>query len=241
MRVVLILFSFLYLFATEANVKYVSKNSSLYIYIQSKEYPKNYSIPNVTIENGNIRFLGNFNYFYNGEYYVGKKYYVEFKNYLQILPLKITYNSKTYFTNSLTYKKSTINPPEINISVKTQKSYFFNILIYAVLIYLITLIVVYNAKAYKLKKKMGYYKEDIKKLYYYLALQGHEEVEILNKKKNIFKKSYLLVEHIPIIVIRKELGFDRYYKEFKLFFVILILLSIIKAFVWTYYTRKFWF
>jgi len=231
LKTVLILLSFVYLFAANANVRYVPKTGRVYIYVKSKEYPKNYSFPNITIDNGNIKFLENFNYFHNGEYYVGKKYYVEFKNSLSIMPLRIIYNSKAYFTTPVKYIKSEINPPKIYIYFKTQKSNFLKILIYAVLIYLIALIVIYNAKAYKLKKQMGYYEEDIKKLYYYLAVNNHEEVEILNKKRNIFKKPYSIVEHIPIIVIRKVLGFNRYYKEFKLFFTVLIFLLIIKAFV----------
>lgn len=231
MRVVLILFSFLYLFASVANVKYVPKNHTLYIYIKSKEHPKSYQIPNVTIDNGNIKFLKNFNYFYNGEYYVGKKYNVEFKNNLEIKPLKIEYNSKTYITHNLYYQKQKTDPLNIKIEIKSQKTHFFEIIIIFIIIYLITLVVIYNVKAYKLKSKLGYFEDDIKKFYYFLATHNYKEVEKLNKNKNIFKKSFKYYHSILVGVIWNEIGFVKFVKEFFLFLTILILVLIARAFI----------
>ncbi|WP_457559987.1 hypothetical protein [Caminibacter sp.] len=230
MKIVLILFSVI-LFATEANVKYVGSKQRIYIYVKSKEAPKEYKFPNLAIKNGKLTFLGKFNFFHNGNYYVGEKYKIKANDVLFIEPLKIIYNSKTYTTKPLKIDFSNEDFPNIYIFVKKQKSNFFNILTFSVLLYIIALIILLQIKTHKAKKRLGVFENDIKKFYYFLATNNFEEVETLNSDKKVFSKNINDFEEVVNRIITKITKKEKIIKEVKIFSVILLIFLILKVFV----------
>ena len=223
MRVFLILFSFIFLYATEANVKYIDSKNLLYVYVKSERFPKNYSFPKIEVSKGDIKFLKSFEYFHNGYFYVGKKYLVRFDGDLVIKPLKIGYNSKIYTTKKYVFKKP-LPDGNIYIYVKSQKSNFLDILIVSIVIYLAVLFILYAKKEKEAYDKMGINENDIKKFYYFLAINGFEEVEILNKYKNVFKKDVKEFKRIADMVVSKLINKKAFFKEFKIFGVVLLVL-----------------
>jgi len=223
MKIFLILFSFICLYATKANIKYVFSKNMLYVYIQSSHYPRNYKFPDISIENGDIKFLKEFNYFHNGDYFVGRKYLVDFKGDLVIKPLKVVYNSKTYTTKKYIFRAA-LPDENIYINITSQKSNFLDILIVGVLLYLAILFILYTIKSNKTYKEIGFSENDIKKFYYFLAINGFEEVEILNKYKNVFKKDAKEFKRIADMVVAKLINKRAFFKEFKIFGGILLIL-----------------
>jgi len=230
LKIVLIFFSVIYLFATEANIKYSPSKNALYIYIKSKEFPKKYSFPTLAIDNGNIEFIKNFKFIHNETFFIGKQYKVIFNGKLIINPLKISYNSKIYKTPKLVYNPNDFKNLDISIKINHQKSHFLDILIIFNVLYLIALFIVYKRKIYQTKKEIGYFDDDIKKFYYFLALNNFEEVEILNKHKSLFKKKVSHFDKLANYIVNKIVKKEMYKKEFTIFSVTLILLILWKGF-----------
>jgi len=227
---ILVLFFSVYLFATQAHIKYSPASEMLYIYLQSRKSPKTFELPNVNITNGKLTLVKKFNYFYNGKFYVGLKYKVEFANTLEISPLMLKYNGKTYKTNKFTYshKLPKIPPPKIEIKTTNIQSDFYTITIYAILLYLIGLFIIYIFKYKKIYSTLGLEENDIKKFYYYLAISGFREVEILNKEKNLFKKTPQEFPDIVEKVIDKLINKEKFFIEAAIFFLLFCILLVIK-------------
>jgi len=221
LKIVLIFFS-IFLFASEANVKYISDRHLLYVYVKTPYFLK-CKFDDLRIDKGNVKLLKDFSYFHNGYYYIGKKYLVNFDGDLVVTPLKIKCKNKIFVTKRKVFSKF-IEDEGIYITVEKQKSRFFNILIIGVFVYLMVLLLVYIKKMLDTSKKIGYYDRDIKKFYYFLAINGFKEVEILNKYKNLFKRDFDDVEEIADRVLRKIVDKNKFIKEFIIFGIILVIL-----------------
>jgi len=221
----------LYLFATQALVKYSPQTKHLYIYIKTQQTPENYTFAPLAITNGKLKLLKKFNYFYNGYYYVGEKYFINAQNSLFIKPVTVRFNSKTYTTAPLSLTQDQNPPVPVHINIKQQKPHFLEILILSVLIYLLALFILHNIKLKKAKEQMGYFENDIKKFYYYLALNGFKEVEQLNRYKNLFNKKVSDFEELANKTAAKTTKSERFYKEYLIFgtlLLVLILFRIVK-------------
>jgi len=226
LRIVLIFFS-IFLFASEANVKYISDRHLFYVYVKTPYFLK-CKFDKLKIDKGNVEFLKKFSYFHNGYYYIGRKYLVNFDGDLVVTPLKIRCKNKTFVTKRKVFPKF-VEDESIYIRVEEQKSHFLDILIIGIFIYLMALLLVYIKRMLDTSKKIGYYDRDIKKFYYFLAINGFEEVEVLNKYKNLFKRDFDDVEEIADRVIRKIVYKNKFIKEFIIFGIILVILFVFKV------------
>jgi len=219
------------LFATETGIKYSKANQTLYVYIKSKEPPKSYFFEPLGAKNAKLTLLKKFSYFHNGNYYTGRKYLLEFKDSLLVHPIKITYNSKTYTTKAF-FINPTPKSAEIFIKVKHQHSNFTKILTSLVFLYLGALYLIYVYKTRKIKEDLGYYDNDIKKLYYYLAKNGFEEVEILNKNKNVFYSNVRQYNELVKNLTEKIAGREKFVKEGYFWLILLIVVIAVKEALW---------
>jgi hypothetical protein len=73
-------------------------------------------------------------------------------------------------------------------------------------------------------KKSGVSEWDIKKFYFYLALNGFSEVEILNKDRYVFKKDLEKFGDIIVQVRKKAINENKYQREIIVFTIFLIII-----------------
>jgi len=226
LRILLIISFFIFLYA-DVGVKFNNYTNKLYIYIKFDTPMKKYNFPKLKIKEGEITFIKKFKYFHNGSYYVGEIFKVDYLNNLEIAPLKIEVNNHFEYTKPFIYKtKSKFN---LDFKINSQNRHFLNYTLSVLFLYILALISIYNYKKHKLKKEIGYYDNDIKKFYYYLAINNFDEVEILNKRKNVFKTDIEKYDELIDIIIAKKLKKEMFQKEIFLVLGVILILFIIKG------------
>jgi len=226
LRIILIISFFIFLYA-DVGVKFNGYTNKLYIYIKSDTPIKKYNFPKLKIKEGAITFIKNFKYFHNGNYYVGEVFKVDYLNNLEIAPLKIKVNNNFEYTKPFIYKtKSKFN---LDFKIKPQNRHLLDYVLSILFLYILTLIFIYNYKKHKIKEEIGYYDNNIKKFYYYLAVNNFDEVEILNKRKNIFNTDIKKYKKLIDIIIAKKLKKEMFKKEIFLVLGVIMILFIIKG------------
>ena len=213
MRVLIFIFSFLY--AIETNVKISGNN--LYVYVISKK-PVSVKIAPLVAKNGSVDFIKNFSFEHNELYFTGKKYKI-YGSRFYIEPIIIEVDGKKYKKAI----KPKIKPFDIDIEFK-KRSYLLKGIAIISLIYILVIILIYFYKIYEFNKKSGVSENDLRKFYFYLALNGFSEVEILNKDRYVFKKDLEKFGDIIVQVRKKAINEDKYQREIIVFTIFLIII-----------------
>ena len=214
MRVLIFIFSFLY--AIETNVKISGNN--LYVYVISKK-PVSVKIAPLVAKNGSVDFIKNFSFEHNELYFTGKKYKI-YGSRFYIEPIIIEVDGKKYKMKTI---KPKIKPFDIDIEFK-KRSYLLKGIAIISLIYILVIILIYFYKIYEFNKKSGVSENDLRKFYFYLALNGFSEVEILNKDRYVFKKDLEKFGDIIVQVRKKAINEDKYQREIIVFTIFLIII-----------------
>jgi hypothetical protein len=214
LRVLIFIFSFLY--AIETNVKISGNN--LYVYVVSKK-PVSVKIAPLVAKNGSVDFIKNFSFEHNELYFSGKRYKI-YGSRFYIEPIIIEVDGKKYKTKTI---KPKIKPFDIDIEFK-KRSYLLKGIAIISLIYILVIILIYFYKIYEFNKKSGVSENDLRKFYFYLALNGFSEVEILNKDRYVFKKNLKKFGDIIVQVRKKAINEDKYQKEIIVFTIFLIII-----------------